>query len=60
MCHSTHVEVREQRSEAGSFLPPCGALEPKWDHQLWWQTPLSTEPSHCLTCIASTVFLMAE
>lgn len=43
--HRTHVEVRGQLSEVGSFLPLFGAWELKSGHQAQWQLSLPIEPS---------------
>lgn len=44
-CHGTHLEVRGQLLRC----PPRGIQGSSWDFQPWWQVPLSTELSCCLS-----------
>lgn len=47
-CQRTHVEVRKQLVEASSLLLRCRFWQVNSGHQVWWQVPLPTPPSHWL------------
>lgn len=46
VCHGIYVEFRGQLAGFNSCLTPCGPGYYYSGHQIWWQTPLSIEPSH--------------